>query len=255
MNVKDEFKEEIQRLFSIDGVKGNDNWGSVRTPDQFTKETRQYEFGNRVCFEKKDQQAYADLQASRGLSLDPAKSVEENLQFVEKDGHVLPSNDITRFQELTELIDLEGLDNFVELGFRSPRLLKHYSSIGKTCFGYDIAKINVLAAKCPGYNADTHDLSSDDSIDLKTNSLVVAYHVFEHLPNPLKTLKKIHNALCKNSYFHIEIPIENVNEPVVRYAHCTSFFQDDLWKMLKDCGFKIVFNTNGNGIQRILAKK
>lgn len=252
---KEELQKEIQRLFSSQGIKGDDNWGTVRNADQFERKTREYAFGQRVCFEKKDQQVYADLQASRGLSLDPEKSIDENLNLIEHDSHSLPSNDVTRIQELMELIDLDSLENFVELGFRSPRLLKHYGQLGKNCFGYDIVKANVLAAKCLGYNSEAHDLSLDAPIDLKKNSLVVAYHVFEHLPDPFKTLKKIYQNLCPDSYFHIEIPIENVEDPVVRYAHCTSFRADDLLKMLKDSGFTIVFNTTGSNIQRILTKK
>ena len=50
--IEDELKKEIKRLFSSDGVKGDDNWASVRSPKQFTREKREYEFGGRVCFEK-----------------------------------------------------------------------------------------------------------------------------------------------------------------------------------------------------------
>ena len=70
-NLKEELKKEINRLYSADGVKGLDNWGKVRTADQFDKKVIKYDFGERTCFQKKDDQLYADLQASRGLSVDP----------------------------------------------------------------------------------------------------------------------------------------------------------------------------------------
>lgn len=254
-NTKEELQQEIQRLYSEEGVKGNDNWGKVRNPDQFDRKVREYEFGSRTCFEKKNDQAYADLQASRGLSLDPEKSIDENLEWVDKDSDNLPPNDIARIQELMELIDFDKLENFIELGFRSPRLLKFYKQHFKSCIGYDIVKANVLTSKCLGYECEVHDLSSEKSIDLKEKSIVAAYHVFEHLQDPLQTLNKIYKNLCPDSYFHIEIPLENVDEPVVRYAHCTSFRLGDLELMLKDAGFSIIFNVVGNNTQRILAKK
>ena len=61
--------------------------------------------------------------------------------------------------------------------------------------------------------------------------------------------------MCPDSYFHIEIPLENVEDPVVRYAHCTSFRLGDLELMLKKAGFSILFNATGVNTQRILAKK
>ena len=53
-NTKEELQQEIQRLYSEEGVKGNDNWGKVRNPDQFDRKVREYEFGSRTCFEKKN---------------------------------------------------------------------------------------------------------------------------------------------------------------------------------------------------------
>ena len=254
-NLKEELQKEIQRLYSEEGIKGTDNWGKVRNAGQFERKVREYNFGQRTCFEKKDEQAYADLQASRGLSLDPKKSIEENLEWVDKDSDKLPPNDIARIQELMELLDFDKLENFIELGFRSPRLLKSYKQYFKNCIGYDIVKANVLTSQCLGYDCEVHDLSSDEPIDLKQKSIVAAYHVFEHLPDPLQTLNKIYKSLCPDSYFHIEIPLEKVDDPVVRYAHCTSFRLGDLELMLKDVGFSVVFNAIGVNTQRILAKK
>ena len=36
-NTKEELQQEIQRLYSEDGVKGNDNWGKVRSANQFDR--------------------------------------------------------------------------------------------------------------------------------------------------------------------------------------------------------------------------
>ena len=44
-NLKEELKKEINRLYSADGVKGLDNWGKVRTADQFDKKVIKYDFG------------------------------------------------------------------------------------------------------------------------------------------------------------------------------------------------------------------
>ena len=35
-------QQEIQRLYSEEGVKGNDNWGKVRNADQFDRKVREY---------------------------------------------------------------------------------------------------------------------------------------------------------------------------------------------------------------------
>ena len=254
-DAREELQKEIQRLYSTKGVKGEDNWGKVRNANCFERKTMEYDFGTRTSFDKKDQQAYADLQASRGLSLDPDKSINENLEWVEGESNNIPPNDLIRIQEIDDLINLDSLENFIELGFRSPRLLKYYKQAGKQCIGYDIARVNVLAGQCLGYDCAVHDLSSDSDIQLKNKSLVAAYHVFEHLPDPMHSLKKVYNNLCEDSYFHIEIPIEHVDDPVVRYAHCTSFRPGDLKNMLKEVGFKVVFNTVGGNIERTLTKK
>ena len=52
-NLKEELKKEINRLYSADGVKGLDNWGKVRTADQFDKKVIKYDLERELVFKKK----------------------------------------------------------------------------------------------------------------------------------------------------------------------------------------------------------
>ena len=233
--LKQEIIDEIHRTAKWEGT---DNWKSVRSLDIFTKEN--------------SSDLYEGLQSSRGLNVSTEISFEENIQRVisDIDKDLLPQ-DVDRQNEIEENIDFSKIKNVFELGFRTPRILNFYKNLGKDTFGIDVVRLNALIGQYLGYDCDRHDLTSDDPLNFKENSLIISYHCFEHLPDPQKTLNKVKNAMPSNSWFHIEVPTEDIHIPNVRYGHCFAFHSGMLKDMLIDCGFKILSYTNSHN-QRAL---
>jgi len=230
---KNNIINEIRKIYGESGYEGNDNWSSVRNMNIFQKANRN--------------ELYEALQASRGINLSVDNNFDANIEQVSLYMDKPFSNiDIRRHNEIIDIIDYPSIENVIELGFRAPRLLKYYRELGKTVEGIDVVKVNVLIAKYLGYNCSVHDLSLDKKLTLKNNSLIISYHCFEHIIDPQKALSKIFSSMSKDSYLHIEVPTEEVNNPNIKYAHCFAFHKGQLRDMLIKCGFKILFWNNTN---------
>jgi|TARA_R110000824_G_scaffold107055_2_gene252932 hypothetical protein len=210
MELKEEIMLEIRKMYGEQGYEGLDNWNSVRNPNAWT---------DLNIKKQKKKEMYEALQASRGLNLFVEKTFQENIDLVKKEMN-LPFDDREQFRldllstamkfgSKDELCVLDKVDTVYELGFRWPRLLKHYQQAGKKVIGYDVVKLNVLIGQYLGYDCQFHDLSSDEPLFFEENSLIVAYDVFEHLPDPHNAIKKIYDAMEENSFFHIEVPTEH----------------------------------------------
>ena len=153
------------------------------------------------------------------------------------------------------------LTGFVELGFRIPRLLDYFTKThGSKSWGYDIVPLNVDVANTLGYDGRLYDLNDcNDDLDLEGATLVAAYHVIEHVSDPLKALQKIYNSMSPGSLFHVEIPIEP-GEPRVEFGHLFPFEEGDLKIMLEEAGFRVATlstktHTGGPQIERCIALK
>jgi SAM-dependent methyltransferase len=253
--IKKQISLEIDKIYGPSGYSSN-NWASVRNTNIFKQEN--------------SQDLYEGLQASRGLSLHIDKSTEENINDIKKEinedhnqlrmalSHGAEHNintfrdkkqcitierTIARIKELKRFNVLKKVDRVYELGFRTPKLLKYYESIGKKATGFDIVKVNVLMGKYLNYNCVIHDLSSDVPLDFEENSLIIAYHSFEHLPNPNKAIKKVYDGMKKSCFFHIEVPTENIITPHIRVAHCYAFHTGELKQMIENLEFEIINDT------------
>jgi 2-polyprenyl-3-methyl-5-hydroxy-6-metoxy-1,4-benzoquinol methylase len=88
--------------------------------------------------------------------------------------------------------------------------------------------------------------------------VITLFHVFEHVPNPLEILEKIHTILNPDGYLIIEVP--NANDALITLYNLESFKEYTFWsehlilhtknslkKYLKISGFK---NIKINGLQR-----
>jgi 2-polyprenyl-3-methyl-5-hydroxy-6-metoxy-1,4-benzoquinol methylase len=88
--------------------------------------------------------------------------------------------------------------------------------------------------------------------------VITLFHVFEHIPNPLEILEKIHTILNPDGYLIIEVP--NANDALITLYNLESFKEYTFWsehlilhtknslkKYLKISGFK---NIKINGLQR-----
>ena len=145
MELKEEIMSEIRKIYGAKGYEGLDNWNSVRSPSVW----------NNLYLDKhKKQEMYEALQASRGLNLFAEKTFEENIDLVKKEmslafeGREKYRLDLLatamKYDSKNKICVLDEVDTIYELGFRWPRLLKHYQEAGKKAIGYDVVKLNVL---------------------------------------------------------------------------------------------------------------
>jgi len=122
--------------------------------------------------------------------------------------------------------------------------------------GYDVVRINVFVSSYLGWNVQEYDLSvCDNPFLFDNNSLIVSYHCFEHLIDPLNALKRVYTDMKSDSFFHIEVPIENQSIPNLKYGHMQTFHSGDLENMLRDVGFQIMNRTERNDVDRFLVTK
>jgi hypothetical protein len=233
MELKEEIMSEIRKIYGAKGYEGLDNWNSVRSPSVW----------NNLYLDKhKKQEMYEALQASRGLNLFAEKTFEENIDLVKKEmslafeGREKYRLDLLatamKYDSKNKICVLDEVDTIYELGFRWPRLLKHYQEAGKKAIGYDVVKLNVLIGQHLGYDCQFHDLSSDEPLFFEENSLIIAYDVFEHLPDPHKAIKKVYDAMQENSFFHIEVPTESFNN--ISLGHFHAFRNGDLRRAIEN---------------------
>ena len=94
---------------------------------------------------------------------------------------------------------------------------------------------------------------------MKGAKVVSAYHVVEHVSDPLKAIKKTYDSMDSGSYFHVEIPSEP-GEPRIEFGHLYPFETGDIISMLEEAGFSVLnFSTNthtgGPQIEWCIAKK
>ena len=101
---------------------------------------------------------------------------------------------------------------------------------------------------------------SDNQINIKQGfiddvkdkyDMIVLKHVFEHLSNPIKNLKKLHSHI--NKYLFIEVPgiIKRISS--IQNAHNFYFTENTLHKIITKTGFKIVSSRYCNETEFIYA--
>jgi len=266
--VSDYLSDIGDNLKQLRDIKGKDNWSKVRTvDDNYELVINKFSFGERKCFRRIDQKIYEGLQASRGigvLSLDD-NDVHNNIEKVKNDcvslGEIneLRVNELLNIEESNQFISFGG--KLAELGFRVPQILKYFKDTkGFEVVGYDVVDINILIGKCLGYDVRKYDFNScEEELGLGNIGIVVSYHMLEHLTNPLIAVKKVYDSMDSGSYFHVEVPIEP-GVPRIRYGHMFAFEGKDLYHMLVESGFDVLFvsnrtHTGGPYVERYLAKK
>ena len=272
---KDALLKEIEDL-----IKNKPEPKEVRKKDFYTLKEVEYPFGKKKVYEKKEDCPYEELQASRGHSFDKELSALESvLKVLEEtisinDEHrvvTMHQISINNFsadlfnnprccfldKDLSRKFDFDNIENFVELGFRSPRLLKYAKETIRipNVSGCDVVRLNALIGQYLNYDTYQADLNSKNlKLDFDKNSLICAYHVFEHLTDPLEALKKVYDAMEEGSHFDIEVPIEthiaHSGLPLLeKNAHLFCFAENDLKNMLQLAGFKLLY-----GEKRTLVK-
>jgi hypothetical protein len=243
-------KEEIQRL---ERVRSNNNWLDVRNVENYELQNNNYpwEGADSLKIPEDKYHLYVDLQASRGLNTEILSDdsmkvfLEKYVSDIKEEFTKDVNNpDFERAIELYKVCDYNRLENFVELGFRIPKLLEYYTNTHKlNCIGYDVVDLNVMLGSYFGYDTRKYDLNKCENmkLDIPPNSLVVSYHNLEHLTDPLKAIQTVYNSLEFGGLFHVEVPIEADNEiPALKFGHLYSFKNYELLNMLKTVGFRVM---------------
>ena len=265
-NLEQQLAEEVDRLVSL---KGKDNWSETRNNSNFDLVQRTYSFGTRNCYVKKNDghNVYVDLQSSRGIGIEENDSLDRIMSSID-DSLELIESDLVRINELEHIFDNKEIfpdepahKGFAELGFRIPRLMKYYRETHDVpSWGYDISPLSLGVAKRLDYDARFYDFDEcDERLDLAGASLVISYHMLEHLSDPLKAIKKIFCEMDLGAYFHVEIPIEP-GTPRIEFAHMFPFEPRDMGHMLNEAGFRaFTLSTSthqgGSHIERYFAGK
>ena len=261
----EDLREEVDRLVQL---KGSDNWSGTRSDKNFKLIERNYSFGKRMCYERIDESTtYVDLQSSRSLAIyenDTLENVMTQLDDVMK----INSADDVRIKELEQSwsslsINLGEIQHtgFAELGYRVPRLMKHYSEkYDIPAWGYDVTPLSIGVTQKMGYDGREYDFNScEKELDLTGASLIVSYHMLEHLSDPVKAIEKIYDSMDKGAFFHVEVPIEP-GTPRLEFAHMFPFHSRDLCYMLINTGFAIISlsertHEGGPRVERYLVRK
>ncbi len=160
-----------------------------------------------------------------------------------KDVQLTEMNDeIRRFKYLKNKIKNKSLLDF---GCGKGKFIKLAKKNTKNIAGLEISKqlVNYLSKKFKIYE----DI---DKIDQKFD-IITLFHVLEHIPNQIETLKKLKNLINKNGKLIIEVPHANdllLNLKVFRNftlwsEHLVLHTKLSLTKYLNTAGFKI-YNIN-----------
>ena len=262
----EDLRDEVDRLVQL---KGKDNWAGTRSESNFEIVERTYSFGTRTCYKRKnnDDPVYVDLQQSRGLAIYEDDTLENVMSQLDET-MTLNSADIVRIEELENIwrsleVNLGVIQHtgFAELGFRVPRLMKHYSEkYDVKGWGYDVAPLSIGVTQKMGFDGRVYDFNDCfEDLDLKGASLVVSYHMLEHLSDPLVAVKKVYDSMDKGAFFHVEIPVEP-GMPRLQFAHMFPFHPRDMAYMLQEAGFTILTLSNqthegGPWVERYLVRK
>jgi len=259
-------RKEVNRLVDL---KGTDNWSDIRSSNNFNLVQRHYSFGVRMCYERKSENdvTYIDLQSSRGIGIQESDTLENVMSQIDETMQIIDS-DTVRIEEIEAIwndpqFKLGDINHtgFVELGFRVPRLMKHYGDkYNARVWGYDIAPLSISVTQELGYDGRTYDFNRCvGPLGLSGASLVVSYHMLEHLSDPMLAIKKVYESMDTGSFFHVEVPIEP-GLPRLQFAHMFAFHSLDLMHMLREAGFEVLTSStrthpDGPWVERYMTRK
>ena len=250
----------------LHGVLATSNWDEVRNEKNFDLVVRSYGFGERNTYVPKDPRRNLMLQYSRGV-VDSSQSYEDLVATFQDEVTSLRESDLVRIRELDAVLEkcseagvAVGSESFCEIGFRTPKLMRHYSPRFKRTAGFDIARFNVDLAREMGYDCRPADLNDASSpLPAEEFDLLVCYHVLEHTFDPIVSLGHIASSLRPGGFLHIETPVEP-GVPRLRYGHLIALEEGDLARMLDAVGlrrisFSNATHTAGPHVERITAMR
>lgn len=207
-----------------------------------------------------------ELQESRGIGINEDTDIDFILENINS-SMILVESDLLRIEELDQiLIQLkreDSIKNFLEIGFRVPKIQEYYKkTMNCNAHGIDINNFNVELFKELNFNVHQFDLNKDRNISKSLSTkfdLICCYHVLEHVEDPEKSIQEVFNALNDEGILHIEIPIERQN-PQIEYGHLIGFEPNELGSLITQLGHKIIYASNkthagGSWIERYTVVK
>lgn len=221
---------------------------AARDPSLYDLIVRTYPFGQRLSYVSKAQDVeHEDLQDSRGITLLPDDTTDTVVSRVH---NALPLTeiDVTRVNEIERFFgsSLASFDAFIDVGFRIPRLVNHFSGHKLRSLGIDISSLNVTAARFLGFEAYAVDISSAHATMPvpEGKHLITCYHVIEHTPDPVVAVNNLVRMMGQGSVLIVEVPIEP-GTPMLRFGHMSEFRHGDLKHMLESCGLSVTLLESG----------
>ena len=247
----------------------NGNWSTYRDKSsRFEIQQKEIKFiGNKRIYLPNESDYNLNLQESRGLGIDEDTTIEKIIRSSSEKIVSMEESDNVRSKELDKFLnshfDKTSGKNFLEIGFRIPKLQYYYrNNFSMNDYGVDINSFNVEIFSEMGFNCSTFNLIENKSIQDEigtTFDVVVCYHVLEHVTNPVESIENIFNSMNKGGVFHVEVPIEP-GTPRLEYGHLISYDPGDMLKILRGVGFNVVSGNNdthtgGPWIERYIAVK
>ena len=121
-----------------------------------------------------------------------------------------------------------------EIGCGYGANLLFFKNIGKEIFGIEPSKISAKIAADNQINVKQGFIDNlEDKYDI-----IMLKHVFEHLYDPSRDLRKIHSHI--NKYLFIEIPGNFKRISSIQNAHNFYFTENTLNKIITSCGFNLI---------------
>lgn len=146
------------------------------------------------------------------LGLDQEQYAEEYFDTNDKEHQVNRYNEQT-FQFITRNLTAAG--TVLEIGCGSGYLLNRLKGAGWDVKGMDLSSMLVEEIKKRlGLDVIVSDFMEYEIPDDKKFDLVILRHVFEHLPDPMKAIKKMGGLIKEDGYILMEFP--NIEAPELK---------------------------------------
>jgi 2-polyprenyl-3-methyl-5-hydroxy-6-metoxy-1,4-benzoquinol methylase len=189
------------------------------------------------------------------------KGIEKpKLKYVLRAGR----NAVERYCWLSENINITDSNNLnttvLDIGSSSGEFVSLMKGLGFDAVGIEPHQgYAEYAAKEHGLKVLSGSLNDlVESFEKRSLSLVTMFHVLEHLPEPVKALKKIANLLKQDGYIFIEVPnATRMTSPHYMFfkAHTLYFTHQTLVNLLVKSGYEVLFtNSKNSNNLRIIAK-
>jgi len=163
-----------------------------------------------------------------------------------------------RYEFIKKYIDYGKVKSVLEIGCGGGWSLYQFFKDGKKVVGYDYGPALVEAGVKLGMDLRVGKIE-DDPKEHGEYDVILMCHVFEHLPHPLKFMKKLETYLAPGGLIYIEVPhMKEVMMASLVNAHTYSFTKNTLLHYLDLAGFAPVAywsDKNPIGSQAVLLKR